>query len=140
MLESVLRAACAGLVITAGCSQPLPAPAPSGSAAGGSSSAPLPDPAPSASASAAPAPSGLTLFVDSKMVDCEGVGPMRCLRIRKAPTEEWELLYDSIVGFVHEEPNLYELRVEKRPVPGGRTDAPSFRYHLLEVVSKRRAP
>jgi len=77
-----------------------------------------------------------TMFVDAKLVDCVGEGPMKCMRIRDSADGEWTLLYDSIEGFEHEEGNLYELKVEVQGVSDSPADASSLRYRLVEVVSK----
>jgi hypothetical protein len=71
-------------------------------------------------------------------VDCEGDGPMKCLRVRDTEKDEWRLFYGKIEGFTPEPAFAYELRVEAVPSPSGRMDAPARRYRLLEVVSKKK--
>jgi hypothetical protein len=103
--------------------------------------------APSAAVSAAPSGSadppaepGLTLWVGPRLVDCEGEGPMKCMRVRRAAEGDWELLYQSIEGFTFEEGNAYELRVSRTPVDNPPAGGSSVRYALIEVVSKSAAP
>ena len=83
---------------------------------------------------------GEPLFVDAATVDCEGEGPMKCLRVRSSESEEWRLLYGSIEGFEHQAGNVYELRVTKRSVKNPPADAASSKLVLVEVVSKKPAP
>ncbi len=77
-----------------------------------------------------------TMFVDAQVVDCEGEGPRKCMRVRASADAEWELFYDRIEGFELEAGHAYELRVEVRPVGGPPADASSLAYKLVEVVSK----
>lgn len=81
---------------------------------------------------------GMTLFVAEALVDCQGVGPMKCMRVRATPEEPWRLHYSGIDGFDYQPGVVYELRVEKVDNPRPAADAPSFRYRLLEVVAKRK--
>lgn len=81
-----------------------------------------------------------TVYVNSELVDCEGAGgPQKCMQIRRAPEEDWELFYDQIEGFVFEPGFVYELRVKVTPRAEVPADASSIKYRLLEVVSKRPA-
>ena len=63
---------------------------------------------------------------------------MKCMRIRTAENQPWSLHYDRIEGFTYEPSFTYELLVEKREVSRPAADAPSFRYRLLRIVSKRK--
>lgn len=78
---------------------------------------------------AAPKKGWATLWVDDKLVDCEGDHPMKCMRTRRSKDGEWELSYAPIEGFTFEEGHTYELRVDmsdpKKP-------------RLVEVVSKNK--
>ncbi|MEJ7735605.1 MAG: DUF4377 domain-containing protein [Polyangiaceae bacterium] len=84
------------------------------------------------------ASAGTTLFVAEALVDCQGEGPMKCMRVRAADDQPWSLHYDRIEGFTYEPGFVYELRVERRDVAKPAADAPSSRLRLLEVVSKRK--
>jgi hypothetical protein len=102
-------------------------------------------PDPSVSSTAAPAttakvaaPAGATLFVAEALVDCQGEGPMKCMRVRAAEDQPWSLHYDRIEGFTYEPGFVYELRVERRDVAKPAADAPSSRYRLLEVGARRK--
>jgi hypothetical protein len=139
-------AACAAVLALAGCPsthnevpqanveatvEPLPPPPP-------------PSPTPSSTIATSsrkppPAASGKTLFVAEALVDCEGEGPMKCMRVRASEAEDWTLFYDSIEGFDYQEGQRYQLRVEVRDVANPPADGSSLRYRLLEVVSKTKA-
>jgi hypothetical protein len=95
---------------------------------------------PAASASSAAAPATKALFVDAALVDCEGEGIRKCLRVRESEKDKWILFYDRIEGFEHQPGNAYELRVEVSPQPGPPAGGSALRYRLLEVVSKRKVP
>lgn len=79
-----------------------------------------------------------TLFVREGLVDCQGEAAQKCLQVRGSESEEWRNFYTSIEGFEHDPSHAYELRVEVTKVPNAPADAPSLRYRLLEVVSKRK--
>jgi hypothetical protein len=81
-----------------------------------------------------------TLFVDAELIDCEGEGPMKCLRVREGGSEEWTLLYDGIEGFTHEPGTRYELKVEVSDVSDPPADASSKRLVLIEIVSQQPVP
>lgn len=78
----------------------------------------------------------LTMFVDAEQVDCVGVAPQKCLRIKFGADEEWQLLYSGIEGFNYEPGFEYELLVNKTEVENPPADASSIRYTLIEEVSK----
>lgn len=111
-------------------------------------SAPAEEPAPEAPAPTpeeAQVPSDAaevkTLFVHEARVDCEGVGPQKCLQIRESESDDWTLLYSAIKGFSYEEGTRYELRVKREPSPhAGAADAPSHHYVLVEIVSEEKVP
>lgn len=101
---------------------------------------PEPSAVPTASASTKPASTVKTLFVNDKLVDCEGgAGPRKCLQIRESEAGDWELFYASIAGFTFEEGHSYELRVDVKPVERPAADASSLAYTLVEVVAKKPA-
>lgn len=80
-----------------------------------------------------------TLYVNSRLVDCEGAGPQKCLQVRTSPDQEWELFYDRIQGFTFEPGHTYVLRVEETTVDDPPADASSLQYRLVETVSKTPA-
>lgn len=74
-------------------------------------------------------------FIGESKVECVGVAPMECLRIRRAESPEWELFYDQIDGFEWEEGTRYIVEVDIIDVPNPPADASSKRYHLVRQVS-----
>ena len=77
------------------------------------------------------------LYVNSQLVDCEGVGPQKCLQVRTSPEAQWELFYGHIEGFTFEPGHHYRLLVDVTRAENVPADASSVRYSLIEVVEKR---
>lgn len=90
-------------------------------------------------ATATATPEVITLYVAAETVECEGVAPQTCLRVRTDPNGEWTLFYDTIEGFNYEPGYAYELRVHKTQVENPPADASAVKYELLEMVSKTAA-
>lgn len=109
---------------------------------------PLPNNAtPASEASASPSPSAsvtpepdaeqtYTLYINSQKVDCVGVGPQKCLQIRRSEDESWSFFYDNIEGFTFEPGFVYTLRVSEEEIKNPPADASSKRIKLEEVISK----
>ncbi|MGW8282585.1 MAG: META domain-containing protein [Gemmatimonadota bacterium] len=76
-----------------------------------------------------------TMYVAHHLVDCVGVGPMKCMLIRETPDAEWTMFYSQIEGFEYEPGFEYELVVRTEEIPDPPADASSIRYILEEVVS-----
>ena len=71
------------------------------------------------------------------LADCQAEGARQCLQVRSSDQEDWRNFFATIEGFQYEPSHAYELRVAVSPVPNAPADAPSLRYRLLEVISKR---
>lgn len=84
-------------------------------------------------------PEELTLFVAPEALPCFGVAPRDCLQVREEPEAMWENFFDAIEGFTFEPGFFYELRVRRLPVDPVPADGSSFRYVLIEIVSKTPA-
>lgn len=82
----------------------------------------------------------LTLYVASTMVECEGVGPQQCLRVKEHPDDAWSNFYGSIDGFTYEPRYTYTLLVEWRPVPDPPADSSSREYRLIRIVAQKASP
>ncbi|WP_421225553.1 DUF4377 domain-containing protein [Aeromonas jandaei] len=82
------------------------------------------------------APQGETLYINSQLVDCVGVGPMQCMQVRSDEQQPWTLFYQNIEGFQFEPGYRYQLTVSKEQLTNVPADAPSLRYLLIKVVSK----
>lgn len=83
-------------------------------------------------------------WVNSRKVDCIGVGPMKCLQVQKGQNRDsgdWEFFYDQIDGFDFEEGYLYKLIVkeEERSASETPADASSINYKLVKLLEKNRA-
>lgn len=77
---------------------------------------------------------GIILYVDSKLVDCVGVGPQQCMQIRENHYSQWELFYGSIEGFAYQEGKYYELIVEVTKVDNPPADSSSLKYKLIRIL------
>jgi hypothetical protein len=82
----------------------------------------------------------LTLEVGPQTVACTGEAPQRCLRVRRTPDAPWTNFYGTIQGFTHEEGYLYRLEVDRQRVARPPADGSAYRYRLLRILSKTRAP
>ena len=84
-----------------------------------------------------PTPSqGETLYINSQLVDCVGVGPMQCMQVRNDEQQAWSLFYQQIEGFQFEPGYRYRLTVSKEQLTDVPADASSLRSQLIKVVSK----
>jgi heat shock protein HslJ len=81
-------------------------------------------------------PEAMTIWVGPETADCEGVGPQTCLQVKFAADQDWQLFYDTIVGFEYEPGFEYELLVSKTNIANPPADASSIRYELVEVVQQ----
>ena len=79
-----------------------------------------------------------TLFVREKRVACSGEGARKCLQVRDSASEPWKNQYAPIMGFTYEEGYAYELRVAPETVPNAPADAPTKKWRLVEIVSKKK--
>jgi hypothetical protein len=75
----------------------------------------------------------LRVTVAPQLVDCAGVGPMKCLVV------DGLNFYQAIEGFEHEAGVTYKLEIQKsqRFAPeNAPADASLFEYRLLKVLSR----
>lgn len=79
-----------------------------------------------------------TLYIDSELVDCVGVGPMKCMMVRTDESEEWQNFYDKIQGFEHQAGNRYALSVKRTKRENVPADASIWTYELVEVISQEQ--
>jgi hypothetical protein len=78
------------------------------------------------------------LLVNSALVDCVGVGPMKCMQVRRSAQQPWELFYTGIEGFTFEPGYQYRLKVLVTPVENVPADASAYAYVLDMVVESER--
>ena len=73
--------------------------------------------------------------IHGNQADCTGMGPMKCLLIRKYVNENWLMHYGEISGLRYREGFEYHLVVKKIQHRNPPADAPSFHYELVRVKS-----
>ena len=78
------------------------------------------------------------LTIASETADCVGVGPQKCLLIKRSGNESWELWYSGIQGFTHEKGYEYVVKIRKEEVKNPPADASSVKYVLKRIVSKTK--
>lgn len=79
------------------------------------------------------------LLINSGLVDCVGVAPMKCMQVRHSDQDPWEMFYTGIVGFTFETGFHYRLKVRVTKLENVPADASSLRYTLVEQLEKRKA-
>ena len=77
------------------------------------------------------------LYIDSKLVDCIGVGPQKCMNVREDPNSSWQNFYDQIKGFDYTEGKSYKLSVKITNVENPPADASSKKYELIEILDTK---
>ena len=78
----------------------------------------------------------VAMIVAPEQVDCVGVAEQKCYRVKFDLQEDWQLFYDQIEGFEHQEGYRYTLLVEKLEVLDPPADGSAFRYVLVEVLEQ----
>ncbi|MGY5146704.1 MAG: DUF4377 domain-containing protein [Candidatus Nitrosopumilus sp. bin_7KS] len=78
-----------------------------------------------------------TLFVDSNLVDCVGVGPQKCMKVREDTNSDWKNFYSSIEGFDFVEGKSYQISVKVTDISNPPADASSKKYELVEILDKK---
>jgi len=74
------------------------------------------------------------------LVDCVGVGPMKCMRYRERPDGPWLYFYGAIEGFSFREGDEVDILVRFITVPNPPADASSRRVVLVQELARRPAP
>ncbi len=78
------------------------------------------------------------LYINNKLVDCVGVGPQKCMQVRKSPKSEWTLFYGGIDSFRYEPGYRYKLKVNVSKIKNPPMDSSSLKYSLVKVLSKKK--
>ena len=76
------------------------------------------------------------LYIDSKLVDCVGVGKQKCMQVREDKNSSWKNFYSSIEGFDYTEGKSYKISVKVTDVKNPPADASSKKYELIEILEK----
>lgn len=79
---------------------------------------------------------GEKMIIASKLGDCVGVVPMKCMLIKEEGQSDWQFFYSEIEGFEYEPGYEYEIEVKKETVDNPAADRSSIRYVLIKVLSK----
>ena len=74
------------------------------------------------------------LYVDSKLVDCVGVGPQQCILVKENLNSDWQMFYGKIKGFDYYEGTQYKLEVMITQVENPPADSSSLQYTLVTVL------
>ena len=74
------------------------------------------------------------LWIKPDLVDCEGVAPQKCMEVAEDEAGPYELFYDSIEGYTHNDGTAAVLDVTIEDVEDPPADASSLRYTLVEIV------
>ena len=75
-------------------------------------------------------------YVDSKLVECVGVGKQQCMLIKKEMESDWKFFYDNIDGFNFEKGFVYKLKVHVTENENPPADSSSLKYSLVEILEK----
>ena len=75
-----------------------------------------------------------TFYINPHMVDCVGVGPMKCMQVREDLNSEWRNFYDKIQGFDFVQGNSYTVKVKITDVENPPADSSSKKYELMEIL------
>jgi hypothetical protein len=78
----------------------------------------------------------ISLQVAAHTAPCVGVGPMTCLLVRERADQPWQLFYDGIEGFTHEEGFAYTLLLARRSIPNPPADGSSLAYRLVALLAR----
>ena len=78
----------------------------------------------------------LVLEVAPGLVPCVGEIVGRCIQVRTPGEEDWQIFYDPIDGFQHEEGVQYTLEVGRREVPNPPADGSSYAYRLIRILAQ----
>lgn len=82
----------------------------------------------------------LELYVDREKVACFTTSETECLRVRERESDSWQLFSDEIEGFTWEPGYAYRLRVVRAVISNPPADGSSFRYILMQVLSRTAPP
>ncbi|PRX57953.1 DUF4377 domain-containing protein [Flagellimonas meridianipacifica] len=81
----------------------------------------------------------INLRVNYFTLDCTGAFPTQCLQVQEGDEiggDSWFNFFDPIENFDFEPGFIYDLRVERTRVDNPPPDGSSFRYQLIQIVSR----
>ncbi len=71
-------------------------------------------------------------------VDCVGVGPQKCLKVKFGDDNQWQYFYSEIKGFEHKEGMQYKILVRRDEMSNPPQDPSKYVYTFLELKSWKR--
>jgi heat shock protein HslJ len=85
------------------------------------------------------------MWVKGIKVDCEGVGPMKCMLIQKNEVTEpgnWQNFYNDIEGFYFQSGTMFKLLVSEEKLDDSQVpaDASTIKYKMVEILEKQPDP
>jgi hypothetical protein len=78
----------------------------------------------------------LILEVAAEKVPCVGEMEDMCIQVRIQGEDEWQIFYDPIEGFEHEEGTQYTLEVGRRRVKNPPADGSAYVYRLIRIIAQ----
>ncbi|MCC8087712.1 MAG: DUF4377 domain-containing protein [Rikenellaceae bacterium] len=78
------------------------------------------------------------LTIASEQIDCVGVGPQKCLLIKRDGSDSWEYWYSGIEDFEYEPGYEYVILITKETDENPPADRSTVRYKLHKIVSKEK--
>lgn len=78
------------------------------------------------------------MYISGNHVDCQGVGPMKCMEVKFVYANPWQLFYNSIEGFNFEPGYRYKIKVLETKVANPPADGSNLKYKLMKVYYKRK--
>lgn len=80
------------------------------------------------------------VLIANHKVDCTGVAPQKCFKIKEVGQQDWTYFYDDIEGFDYVEGYYYKLKIAVSENENPPADGSSLTYKLIEVLGKSKAP
>lgn len=84
----------------------------------------------------------ITMRIQSQQIDCKGANDnAKCFQVQKGASigkDNWEVLPETIEGFNFEEGFTYDVTVQVERVVSQTDDNYSFKYVLVNVISKKK--
>ena len=84
------------------------------------------------------------MLINSSMVDCMGVGPMKCYQVKfldhnENENDAWQNMHTAIHGFNYEPGYVYKVKVREEHLDTANLpqDVSSIKYTLLSIISKK---
>ncbi|UIR57139.1 DUF4377 domain-containing protein [Sphingobacterium sp. SRCM116780] len=79
----------------------------------------------------------MVLEINDKLVDCTGVGNMKCLQVKYNSKGNWEYFHDGIKDFDYQEGYTYKIIVNRKKVENPPQDASAYVFELVKIVEKK---